>query len=112
MKRTEHLIPYAFKLSAVRNDQPQAVIVRPSEIAGVYLRLVKKMADTKYYIFQVNIVISGIEYEVEQHVRDAASLHAKAIADLALLDRVAIDCHQKRLWSWPKQAPCRCALQN
>ncbi len=86
MKRAEHLIPHAFELSVVRNDQP--VIVRPSEIAGVYLRLVKKMADTKYDICQVNIVISGIEYEVEQHIRAAASLHAKAIADLALLDRL------------------------
>ena len=62
--------------------------IRPDQIAGVYLRLLAKSPNANHDLFQVNVVIDGIEYEVETNARTAAFQLAKAIADLAIMDPV------------------------
>jgi hypothetical protein len=73
------------QLPVVNDDQLQAIIISPCELGGVYLRLLEKSLESSHDIVQVNVVINGIEYEIEQNTRGAAHLLAKTIADLAII---------------------------
>ncbi|PSH58997.1 hypothetical protein [Phyllobacterium sophorae] len=84
-KKDELRILHAFEMPVVKDNRTQMVIVSSEELGGVYLRLLKRSTDPRYDIFQVNIVIKGIEYETEQSTRVAAGALARAIADLAII---------------------------
>jgi hypothetical protein len=78
-------IPHAFELPVVKGNRTEIVIVSSNQLGGVYLRLMQRSTDPRHDIFQVNVVINGIECETEQITRDAAGRLAKALADLAIV---------------------------
>jgi hypothetical protein len=84
-KKLVLLVQNAFNLPVVKDDQLRAIIISPCELGGVYLRLLEKSLESSHDIVQVNVVINGIEYEIEQNTRGAAHLLAKTIADLAII---------------------------
>jgi hypothetical protein len=84
-KKDELRVPHAFELPVVKDNRTQIVIVSSDELGGVYLRLMHRSTDPRHDIFQVNVVINGIECETEQITRDAARDLARALADLAII---------------------------